>query len=713
MKKRSNFLSFIIFLVFLTSILFVCGCSIFKSIGDGISSAYENTVTYFNCYYNASRLMSEAENEIAEDTLNARDKGPDFVRSSQLPAETKQKLNKVIDKCSNILSLHSTSGLVDDALFLIGKSYFYQGEYLKSERKFEELISQFPTSSLNLESKLWLSRLKLHLKKYDEGIVIAKDLIEDASKRKQKDVAIEAYKILGFLYICLDEYEKAEDSFKKILQLTADKDIISSVHITLGDLYAKQGNDEKAIESYLYAKDIAKEKYSIFQCVLQSAICYRRSKQLEKAMDLLNQLIEDFRYKPFLPALQYEKANNYLDAGKIDEAISEYKYVDTTYKDSEHSIRSAYKLAYIYEKVKPDYSMAAEYYRKVSLSKSIQDLEDSKLKASIFGRYFDCIKRIYYIDSVLSVLKKMNNADTTQGRTRDEIITSNSLRDTTIKEISVADAGNKLDSNITFAKNDTSKISKNVFTIKDLDSLMFMKAIAAQELGDIFYSDLGRADSAYKWYINSLNYFYDTVHSPRILYILADLARSNPGGDILTEEDYYNRLNRDFPRSIYTYELGRILNNFEQTIKTDSVELVYSEAEKLIESKKYTDAIRKLELISKSYPNSIYAPKSLYAAGWIYENYLNIPDSARSLYRNVRLNYPETIYAGILAKKIIDTADLEQKSVQAPPKVNGSSKEFIDSLSTKGNLSPTKIIDTTEVQKKPKQRIKKPSNDME
>ncbi|MBF8249139.1 MAG: hypothetical protein HW374_1939, partial [Bacteroidetes bacterium] len=51
------------------------GCSVFTPIGDAISHVYENTVSYFNAYYNAKQAFDDAENEIRIATSAARSPG--------------------------------------------------------------------------------------------------------------------------------------------------------------------------------------------------------------------------------------------------------------------------------------------------------------------------------------------------------------------------------------------------------------------------------------------------------------------------------------------------------------------------------------------------------------------------------------------------------------------------------------------------------------
>ena len=70
---------------------------------------YENTVLYFNGYYNAKWLFDEAEDEIHADAFSKRGKEIIPMAAKEIPGSAKEKLVKVIDKCSNILAFYPTS----------------------------------------------------------------------------------------------------------------------------------------------------------------------------------------------------------------------------------------------------------------------------------------------------------------------------------------------------------------------------------------------------------------------------------------------------------------------------------------------------------------------------------------------------------------------------------------------------------------------------
>ena len=60
--------------IVLGTFLVFSSCSVFTPVGEAISQQYENTVSYFNAFYNARRLFTEAEDQIRTAQLTLRGK---------------------------------------------------------------------------------------------------------------------------------------------------------------------------------------------------------------------------------------------------------------------------------------------------------------------------------------------------------------------------------------------------------------------------------------------------------------------------------------------------------------------------------------------------------------------------------------------------------------------------------------------------------------
>jgi TolA-binding protein len=746
------------------------GCSIFGPVGHAISQGYENSVSYFNGYYNAKWLFDEAEDEVKEDILKKRGQDSTNSVNYKIPPATKEKFVKVIDKCSNILAFHSTSTLVDDALILIGKSFYYQSEYLKAERKFSELLTQYPASPLVLETQIWYARTEEKLMKVDASINMCESAITAAKASNNIEIEVQAHTILGELYLKQKQIDKAVMEFKKLIELADDDDIKVEAQMNLGSIYFSEERYDKAAETFLKVRDYTSDPYSNYYSTMQAAVAYRKINEFKKGLALLNEMIENFRYKPYLPDLLFERANNYAASGKRNEAIDEYIYVDTVFVNTEYGRRSAYQLGIIYEKEIGDYQSSSKYYKELVSAAASKYSDDSRQKYNALTGYFSDQKKLQIADSLLFALtdttkktivdtlaEEIINADKpvaelsavdtlTAGvtnpagrriRQNNPRLSSqaadslSSVSDTTKRKIEAVAPGlmesrfdslktlrSLLDSaKSTFARVSSQKsrikadslaslkfivdsLKENIFLFssKIADSLDVLKSIAAQDLGDIFFTELAVPDSAIFWYKKSIDWSYDPLRSPRILYILAELSRLNTGEENKTPEYYYLRLDRDFPESIYAKEARRLLGKEISGVKADSAAMYYEQAEKHIDKNQYDNAIKMLRNIAQSNPKSPLAAKSEYAIGWILENNLKKPEDANTQYERVVKNYRGTKYAldaMIRSKALVRNYSLKQDSATvSDTKVNkpGIKNTPTDSI----KISPA-IMDTLKI----------------
>lgn len=612
--------------------------------GNAISDGYENFVTYFNAYYNAKKLFNDAEDEIQTASLQARGKS-EQAKQDSIPPTAKQKLLQVIDKCSNIMAYHPTSSLVDDALFLTGKSFYYIGDFRKAERKFEELLAQYPRSSLAFESQLWLARSKDKLRATDDAIQMTTELLAVAQKKDDKDMQSEAADLLASLYQQKRMFAEAEKYYELSFQFGSD-DEKAQAELELADVYFTEANYEQAAKAYLNVEQFTSDNYIVYYCRFQTALAYRRMKQFDQSEQLLSSLILDFHFREYRPAIRLERARTYFAAGKSADAMKEYVDVDTMFAKTPYAFRAAHELAQIYEKESElrNYSLALKYYAEAATG----GLEISPLankKSDALKRYFASYASFHQIDSLTIVI-----ADTSTQAMRDSIakLSADSIsrvkNDTTIRKIQLA---------ITAKKN-----------LPSADSLKLLRAVAAQDLGDVFFADVEDPDSAIVWYTRALQYHYDAVRSPRILYILAELSRTPTGKRYSTPGEYYEKLDHDFPQSRYAEEARRLLGK-EAVSKSDTAAERYVQAEQFIDAKAYEKARTLFASIPVDFPHSRLAPKSDYAVAWVWEYGLLNSDSALAQYKRIAAKYPETIFAAQASRRFMVQSDTAKKDTVA------------------------------------------------
>ena len=159
-------------------------------------SAADFVGAYFNTYYNAQRLFREAEDEVlSQQTATQADKV--FLPPFNAPQGAKTKFNSVIEKCSKLLQYHPQSELVDDALFMIGRSYYYLNEHQKAERKFTELIEGYPQSDLVPLARLLMAYTYYRAADKDKAFDAATQLVQSAVEEQDDDVLVGGAMLLG------------------------------------------------------------------------------------------------------------------------------------------------------------------------------------------------------------------------------------------------------------------------------------------------------------------------------------------------------------------------------------------------------------------------------------------------------------------------------------------------------------------------------------
>lgn len=598
----------------------VVSCSVLDPVGGMISQGYENTVSYFNAYYNAEKLFGEAEDEALTFRLAQRgQKAAPGTPLQTVPANTRTKFTQVIDKCSSILSFHESSALVDDALLLIGKSYFYQGEYLKAERKFEELLAKYPEGPLTMETELWLLRSYAKNGKREEGLQLGEVLFAAATEDGEDDVAGQALLVMAELERPSDP-ERCMQHLSQAVRLLDDDLDCATAQAELGDVLRSLGRNEEAAEAYLAVPDITSDTYIRFYAIVSAARTYGSLKRYEDALELVEELLDDYSFAPHWNEIRFEVAEAKERLGWLDQAVVDYEYIDTTSARTEFGTRSAFRRGWILEHSYGNYTAAQAAYARASAFTVAGVSPLAKQRETALGRHSALHRQMAVIDSILSAPPEEVPDSVAKAR-----------------------------------------------PAPNPDSLAAQKVKAQFGLAELFYSDLEVPDSAVYYYRLVLAAPPDTGRTPRVLYIMADLSRTQNLG--MSPDSLYQVIMRDYPTSPYALASQDALGIPREKPVEDPARALYVDAESLLEQGNYPDAIAAFEQIIELHPTSDYAARSRYAIGWMYEYVLALPDSALSQYKTLVADYGSSSFASRVRPKVAPeeaAPAVVQDSVNAP-----------------------------------------------
>jgi tetratricopeptide (TPR) repeat protein len=621
---------------------------------------------YFNTYYNAQKLFDEAEEEVNTQQRSAKPAVQPFLAPFDISSSTKTKFITVIEKCSKLLQYHPESSLVDDALLMIGKSYYYQDENQKAERKFNELLDGYPQSGLIFETKLLLAKVWYRMSEKQKAYSLARELSDAATKEGKDEIVAGSSLLLAQVELENKNFDLARTYY----QIAAEKGETAeqrwSAFMKVAEAYIQQEKYGEAADAFRNAEQASTTYTASYRSQLGRARMLSKMGNQEQALRLLENLRYNQNNKEFFGQIDLEIANTYRDMNNFPVAITQYSYVDTTYARTEQAANGYYQLGLLYEKQLMNYDSARVAYNKGKSEFPSAEVTPLLVRrAETMNRYFAIRKELTRYDSIRALLVAPDLPVP---------VVKDSMRSDS------AAAGKK--------PPDSVKVSVPVRPSISLDSVDVIQGRNKVELAGLFYVSLGVPDSAEYWYKKVLADHPGSIHAPRALYMLAQLYGRDSSSSRGKADSLYREILARYPRSEFTNEAEKVLGLPLTKGAADPATESYARAEQLLAGGQHDAALDTLREIVRAHAESPVAPKAQYAAGWIYEEVTLKPDSAIALYQRLVKLYPASQYAGLVRPKL---AEVEFKQ-RAP----------VDSVKKDTSRASLPVIPANVVQPQPK-----------
>lgn len=383
-------------------LLFVSGCS------STLQSGWSDFNAYFNTYYNAKTSFDRGIHQIESQRENINPERP--IRIHQIPVQAgRQDFEKAIEKSADILRFHPTSRYVDNAIEIIGQSYFYQGQYFSASQKFLELYSTSPSNTKKQQAIYWRGRSLLELESYNEGLTYLKAQLYSSDYDWDREIEAEIKLVIGQLHVYNREWEDAELYISEAKQEVRNRKLLARAHFLHGQVLEKLGRYDDAFESYDLATHRANPEFSVtFNAKRKKAQVARKMEEYQWSYDFFVSMTRDDKYFEFLGDLLYEVARTLHESGDYKGAQEEYTYLlrqNLSTPSRETTAKTFYGLAEIHKNYYNDYQKAAAYYD--SSAQQATDLTrlpeefDARLMATSYGNYTDLVNRAQRLDSLL------------------------------------------------------------------------------------------------------------------------------------------------------------------------------------------------------------------------------------------------------------------------------------------------------------------------
>ncbi|MGA9116640.1 MAG: tetratricopeptide repeat protein [Bacteroidota bacterium] len=632
---------------------------------------------YFNTYYNARRAFSEAEAELlTQQTADPRNERP-YLAPFTVPPGAKTKFLSVIEKGSKLLQYHPESGLVEETLLMIGKSYYYQNENQQAERKFRELIEGYPESDGAAEARLLLANIAYKLNDREEAGSRARQLLE-GEQTPRADVLHGAALLVATLRKDAGDVRGAADMYRTAAGHAPSSEERAVAFLRAGEMCFRLEDFTGAQAAYEEARGASATYASEYRAMMGMARSGVHLGRHQESRDLLEEMLGNQNNREFFGEIDLELARVDRDAGLTEEAVAQYRYVDTAYARTEASASAAYELGRMYETILLMYDSARTAYNRGKLhfpQAAVTPLLAER--SEVMNRYFllraelgaqDSLRAlILFPDSMLAALAALTR-DSTADSTASRDVAGDSLGTAPgTSDPAPGDSGTTGGSSAAApAAPDSLGSGRLPLVSVPLDTVEARRGSITAEMGALFTTGLTVNDSARAWYGRLLAEFPRHPAAPRALYVLARIEeQDSSSGWSARADSLYRLVVERFPDSEFAGAARRALGLPPPPAVPDPAMAAYAEAESLLLVPDLAGALEGFRRVVLHHPDSPVAPKARYAMGWVFEEMGNRPDSAEAAYQALVAAYPSSDFARKV-KPRLDAMELARKAEAAP-----------------------------------------------
>lgn len=285
---------------------------------------------YFNTVYNAKNYFREGRKLVTHDTLKV----------------DSEFFDKTIEKATLVIVKHSNSGWVDDALFMMGASYYYKGDYPRALEKLDFLLLNYPESKFYDDALYYKGLAYYKQQKFAASIIALKEAMEFKKFKSKAMIALsyayhsdqnytsltevtqellkeslgnnekrDVYRLLGEAQFNQQLYTAALETYTRLLAITRGEEDKRILKLKVAEIYLE-------ISEYDLCKEfLAGEDDPEFKNIL--ADLNVRIGEIEQAKEIYLEVVTE-RLTDFASEAYYKLAELYENEGSLDSAIAYY-----------------------------------------------------------------------------------------------------------------------------------------------------------------------------------------------------------------------------------------------------------------------------------------------------------------------------------------------------------------------------------------------------
>lgn len=382
-------------------ILIISGC------GSSFKSNFRDFNAYYNTYYNAKQSYNRGLKKSLEQDRTYNTLLP--IRIYETPKGAGAgDFENAIDKGASVLRNYDETKWVDNALEIIGKSYYFRNEYFNAIQKFDELYVNADDIELRQRSVYWKGRVLLELQAYNEGIQFLNEELSLNEGEWKSRLEWQVKVVLAEHYIANENWVNALDLLNESVGRIPDRANNERGFFLIGQLNEQVGNPQAAFEAYDKVGKYYTNYDLQFAAKKKKAEVARDLGDIDEAIKVFRDMVRDDKNTEFISELNYELGKSEQIKGNSERSRDIYLSIlrDPLNKPNNKVKALTYNgLAELNRFEFDNFTLAAAYYDSsarlnIAADQLPQDY-DARNLADSFGTYADLKFQVYEQDSLL------------------------------------------------------------------------------------------------------------------------------------------------------------------------------------------------------------------------------------------------------------------------------------------------------------------------
>ena len=335
-----------------------------------VNRKYHNLTAKYNGYFNGKESLKKGVKQIYKDHKD------DYstilpvykIRDLEKAKKAHTHMDKAIRKGSVVIQKHSMKikgkeycKWVDDNYLLVGKGYFYKGEFDDAIKTFLYIKNEYPKNDIRFSASIWALRSYVQKRDFLSAELELSELKQEKRMPNTFNLdfvlaSAEYYLFTKNTDLALEQLKKAGGQIKRKRNKVRYSYIMAQIHQQNNDYIEAKKQYEKVTKSNA-------EYEMIFNAKMNLALLLEKgSRDLEKMRGNLIKMTKDDKNKEYLDQIYYTLAQ--VDHNNQDTASAKNNYILSTKNSINNDPQKAISFLALgeIEYNKSNYNQAKTYY---------------------------------------------------------------------------------------------------------------------------------------------------------------------------------------------------------------------------------------------------------------------------------------------------------------------------------------------------------------